>query len=97
MEPGLAFAYGARSADGPADGQHVRASADENAELFWGMRGAGANFGIATGKEYVFDAEKWAAKLETPTYAMDDDTAIVWVDGEAEVVSGTGNWKLLNA
>ncbi len=32
-----------------------------------------------------------------PAYAMDDDTAIVWVDGEVEVVSGTGNWKLLNA
>ena len=43
------------------------------------------------------NAEKWAAKLETPAYAMDDDTAIVWVDGEVEVVSGTGNWKLLNA
>ena len=31
-----------------ADGRQVRASADENADLFWGIRGAGANFGIAT-------------------------------------------------
>ena len=29
-----------------ADGRHVRASADEHPDLFWGMRGAGANFGI---------------------------------------------------
>lgn len=31
----------------------VRASADENAELFWGIRGAGANFGIVTSLEFI--------------------------------------------
>jgi FAD/FMN-containing dehydrogenase len=35
-----------------ADGRQVRASADENPDLFWGMRGAGANFGIATALEF---------------------------------------------
>jgi FAD/FMN-containing dehydrogenase len=35
-----------------ADGLQLRASKDENADLFWGLRGAGANFGVATSFEY---------------------------------------------
>ncbi len=35
-----------------ADGQSLRASKDENRDLFWGLRGGGGNFGIATGFEY---------------------------------------------
>jgi FAD/FMN-containing dehydrogenase len=35
-----------------ADGKIVDCNAQENTELFWGMRGAGANFGIATQIEY---------------------------------------------
>ncbi|MDQ6694610.1 MAG: Type 1 glutamine amidotransferase-like domain-containing protein [Chloroflexota bacterium] len=38
-------------------------------------------------------AEKWAAKLTVPGYAVDDDTASKVIDGSVEVVS-EGHWEL---
>jgi dipeptidase E len=39
------------------------------------------------------DAERWAARLGRPGYAIDDDTAIRVVDGTVDVVS-EGHWRL---
>jgi FAD/FMN-containing dehydrogenase len=38
-----------------ADGSQVMASVDENPDLFWAVRGAGANFGVATAFEFEVD------------------------------------------
>ncbi len=38
------------------------------------------------------NAERWAAGMPVPAYAIDDQTAIKVVDGEVEVVS-EGHWK----
>ncbi len=39
------------------------------------------------------DAERWAAAIPGPAYAIDDETAISVVDGAVDVVS-EGHWKL---
>lgn len=39
------------------------------------------------------DAEKWAARMTVPGYAIDDQTALKVVDGTVEVIS-EGHWKL---
>jgi dipeptidase E len=40
------------------------------------------------------EAERWAAEIAGPAYAIDDETAIKVTDGTVEVVS-EGHWKLL--
>ena len=40
-------------------------------------------------------AESWAAAIDGPAYAVDDETAFKVVDGEVEVVS-EGSWRLLH-
>ncbi len=43
----------------------------------------------------VAEAERWAASIGCPAYAIDDQTAIQVIDGAVEVVS-EGDWKLLS-
>ena len=42
------------------------------------------------------DAERWAAGIPGPAYAIDDETAIKVTDGTVEVVS-EGHWRLFEA
>lgn len=45
-----------------ADGSSIRVSASSHADLYWGMRGAGHNFGIVTKFKYKIcnnPAPKW--------------------------------------
>ena len=39
------------------------------------------------------DAEKWAARMPVPGYAIDDQTAIKVIDGAVDVIS-EGHWRL---
>jgi dipeptidase E len=41
----------------------------------------------------IADAERWAAGMPVPAYAIDDQTAIKVTDGTVEVIS-EGHWKL---
>jgi len=41
------------------------------------------------------NAERWAADIPGPAYAIDDETAIKVIDGTVEVIS-EGHWKLFN-
>jgi dipeptidase E len=43
----------------------------------------------------VAEAERWAAGIKGPAYAIDDQTAIKVADGSVEVIS-EGRWKLFN-
>jgi dipeptidase E len=38
-------------------------------------------------------AEQWAATMDVPCYALDDESAVAVIDGKVEVIS-EGNWRL---
>jgi FAD/FMN-containing dehydrogenase len=60
-----------------ANGERVRASADENQDLFWAIRGGGGNFGVVT--SFVFRLHEVGAVFGGPTF---------WpVEAGAEVLS----------
>ena len=54
-----------------ADGHLLTASLSENEELFWGLRGGGGNFGIATSFEFQLHAIGTDVLRGTATYPME--------------------------
>ncbi|MCI3275184.1 FAD-binding oxidoreductase [Streptomyces cylindrosporus] len=58
-----------------ADGSQVRASADENADLFWALRGGGGNFGVVT--SFLFRLHKIDTVVAGPTFWPVDVSAEV--------------------
>jgi FAD/FMN-containing dehydrogenase len=70
-----------------ADGELVHASADENPDLFWAMRGAGANFGIAVSFEFDLDPIGAQVGFAMLVYTPDDIAAFLQAWGTAIEVS----------
>lgn len=66
-----------------AAGDLVTASADEHPDLFWAMRGAGANFGVAT--SFVFDTHPVPERVgfATLVFAVEDVAAFLEAWGAA--------------
>lgn len=69
-----------------ADGHELRASAAENAELFWGLRGGGGNFGIVTRFEFRLHPVGTRALSADFTFPLDDAATVLrgWQELNAE-------------
>jgi FAD/FMN-containing dehydrogenase len=60
-----------------ADGALIHASATENAELFWGLRGGGGNFGIVTQFEFQLHPVGPIVYAGPIFFAAEDDVALL--------------------
>jgi FAD/FMN-containing dehydrogenase len=71
-----------------ADGRYLHASVDDNADLFWAVRGGGGNFGIVTSFEYTAHAIGPEITLCAPFYPLEDARAIFhgWRDFVEDLV-----------
>src|SRR5215210_5294159 len=69
-----------------ADGQVRTASATENEDLFWAVRGAGSNFGAITGFEFRLNPVGLIVQLCAPFYALEDGPSVIraWRDFTAD-------------
>ncbi|MGJ9425460.1 FAD-binding oxidoreductase [Nesterenkonia halotolerans] len=73
-----------------ADGELLHASAQENSDLFWAVRGAGANFGVVV--SFEFEAHPVAEQVGFATIAfVPEDIADFLVDWGAAIESADGS------
>jgi FAD/FMN-containing dehydrogenase len=65
-----------------ADSQVQTASATENPDLFWAVRGAGSNFGVITAFEFQAHPVGPMVALAAPAYALEDAARVIpaWRD-----------------
>jgi FAD/FMN-containing dehydrogenase len=65
-----------------AEGQVRTASATENPDLFWAIRGAGSNFGVVTSFEFQLHPVGPLVTLAAPAYALEDASRVLplWRD-----------------
>ena len=65
-----------------ASGEHVRASSDENPDLYWALRGGGGNFGVVT--SFLFRLHDVGTVIAGPTF---------WpVESAVEVLTAYREW-----
>lgn len=83
-----------------ADGRFLKASADENPDLFWGLRGGGGNFGIVTSFEYRLHPLGPEVMAASVLYPLEEAEPIIraWRDFTAqapdEITSACNIWGI---
>jgi dipeptidase E len=92
-----------RGKDEPLKSEHVvfaTPEGDVDRTLVTGQGAGLVDFAVIPHLEHphhpdasLANAQTWAARIPSPTYAIDDDTALKVVDGAVDVIS-EGRWKL---
>ena len=83
-----------------ADGTPLTASAEENSDLFWGLRGGGGNFGVVTAFKFRLHPVGPMVTLCSPWYAIEDARQILpaWAsflkDAPEEFSSNAAIWSV---